>query len=72
MADTGEDREIKQRMNAHQKEVVREMKALVQTTTVRSAKRQTTSRGTKATENKITDQSRLGRSSSRSETWRRQ
>jgi hypothetical protein len=31
MADTGDDREIKQRVNAHQKEVVRKMKALVQT-----------------------------------------
>ena len=31
MADTGEDREITQRANAHQKEVVREMKKLVQT-----------------------------------------
>lgn len=30
MADTGEDREIKQRANAHQKEQVREMKKLVQ------------------------------------------
>jgi len=37
MADTGEDREIKQRVNAHQKEVVREMKELVQTANVRSA-----------------------------------
>ncbi len=38
MADTGEDREIKKRVNAHQKEVVREMKALVQTMNVRTAK----------------------------------
>ena len=38
MADTGEDREITQRANAHQKEVVREMKKLVQTANVRSAK----------------------------------
>lgn len=38
MADTGEDREITQRANAHQKEVVREMKKLVQTANLRSAK----------------------------------
>lgn len=30
MADTGEDREIKQRVNAHQAEVVRESKQLIQ------------------------------------------
>lgn len=30
MADTGEDREIKQRVNAHQAEVVRESKQLQQ------------------------------------------
>jgi hypothetical protein len=46
MADTGEDREIKQRVNAHQKEVVREMKALVQTANVRSARDKVRSYGT--------------------------
>jgi len=38
MADTGEGREIKQRVNAHQKEAVREMKELVRTANLRSAK----------------------------------
>jgi hypothetical protein len=38
MADTGEDREIKRRVNAHQKEVLQEMKCLVQMVSVRSAK----------------------------------
>lgn len=55
MADTGEDREIKQRVNAHQKEVVREMKVLVQTATVRSAKKQSTKSRYKAAQNKIRD-----------------
>ena len=38
MADTGEDREIKQRGNARQKEVIQEAKKLLQTLNVRSAK----------------------------------
>lgn len=38
MADTGEDREIKQRAYAHQKEEVREMKKLVQRANERTAK----------------------------------
>jgi len=38
MADTGEDREITQRANAHQKEVVLETKKFVQTANLRSAK----------------------------------
>jgi hypothetical protein len=46
MADTGEDREIKQRVNAHQKEVVRKMKALVQTANAWSAKNKVRSRST--------------------------
>ena len=46
MADTGEDREIKQRANAHQKETVREMKELVQTANVRPAKSKLRSRST--------------------------
>jgi hypothetical protein len=59
MADTGEDREIKQRINAHQKEVIREMKALVQTATVRSAKNKIPKSRHKPAQNKITDASGL-------------
>lgn len=51
MADTGEDREIKQRANAHQKEQIREMKKLVQKANERAAKNtarsRTSRRGTK-------------------------
>ena len=46
MADTGEDREIKQRVNTHQKEVVREMKELQQTANVRSSKNNVRRRNT--------------------------
>jgi hypothetical protein len=53
MADTGEDREIKQRVNAHQKEVVREMKALAQTANVRSAKNKVESRSTSRPKTKL-------------------
>jgi len=53
MADTGEDREIKQRVNAHQKEVVREMKGLVQTVNVRSAKNKVRSHTTGRAKTKL-------------------
>ena len=46
MADTGEDREIKQRTNAHQVEVVRESKKLVQKAKQPSARNKPRSRGT--------------------------
>ncbi len=46
MADTGEDQEIKQRVNAHQKEVVQEMKKLAQTANMRPAKNKVRSRST--------------------------
>ena len=44
MADTGEDQEIKQRVNAHQKQVVREMKERVQVANARSEKNKVLSR----------------------------
>jgi hypothetical protein len=46
VADTGEDREITQRVNAHQKEVVREVKELVEIANVRSAKNNVRTRST--------------------------
>ena len=53
MADTGEDREIKQRVNAHQKEAVREMKELVQTANARSAKSKERCRSTSQPKTKL-------------------
>jgi len=53
MADTGEDREIKQRANAHQEEVVREMKKLVQKANLRSAQNNARTRMTNPTTTKL-------------------
>jgi len=53
MADTGEDREIKQRVNAHQKEAVREMKELVRTANAGSAKSKGRSRSTSQPKTKL-------------------
>ncbi len=39
MADTGEARELKQRVSAHQAEVIRESKKLVEKTSKRAGKR---------------------------------
>ena len=55
MTDTGEDREIKQRVNAHQVELVREMKKLVQTAKDRSAKDRARSRGRSHPKTKLMD-----------------
>jgi hypothetical protein len=53
MADTGEDREIKQRANAHQKEVVQEMNKLEQKAKERSVKNTMRTRSTSHPKTKL-------------------
>jgi len=55
MPDTGEDRELKQRVNAHQTEVVRESKKLAQKAKQPSGKKEVRSRGTSHPKTKSRD-----------------
>jgi hypothetical protein len=55
MPDTGEDRELKQRVNAHQAEVVRESKKLVQKAKQPSVRNKLRSRGTNHPKTKSRD-----------------
>jgi hypothetical protein len=55
MPDTGEDREVKQRVNAHQAEVVRESKRLAQKAKQPSVRNKVRSRGTSHPKTKSRD-----------------
>lgn len=55
MADTGEDRELKQRTNARQTEVLRESKKLAQKAKQPSARNKARSRGTSPPRSKSGD-----------------